>query len=98
MNGGLAMARSMKSWILVALVLATPGVAARVAAAQPVRFTGTTCTTPPDQHCPGENCPGDVVTSGGPVVEPTTNRNYFLDYPCDLKRSEEHTSELQSPC
>jgi pimeloyl-ACP methyl ester carboxylesterase len=85
------MTRSMRSWILLALVIVMSGAAVSVAATQPVRFTGTTCSTPPDQHCPGENCPGDVVTSGGPVVEPTTNRNYFLDYPCDLKRNEQVT-------
>jgi hypothetical protein len=31
------------------------------------------------------------VTNGGPVVEPKTGRNYFLDYPCDLKQGEKVT-------
>jgi poly(3-hydroxybutyrate) depolymerase len=40
------------------------------------------------QHCPDANCPRDIITSGGAVVEPKTGRTYFLDYPCDLKRGE----------
>ena len=34
------------------------------------------------------------MTSGGPVVEAKTSRNYFLDYPCDLKRGEKVTFVL----
>jgi hypothetical protein len=65
--------------------------AAGGAIAQPVRLAGATCEMPPVLHCPDEKCAGEVVTSGGPVVEPKTNRNYFLDYPCDLKRGERVT-------
>ena len=71
--------------VVVAMFAAAPAVA------QPLRFSGAACETPPVLHCPDQNCPGDVVTSGGPVVEPKTNRNYFLDYPCDLKRGEKVT-------
>jgi pimeloyl-ACP methyl ester carboxylesterase len=63
-------------------------------AAQPLQLAGSTCSTPPVLHCPDANCPGDVVTNGGPVVEPKTGRNYFLDYPCDLKRGEPVTFVL----
>ena len=62
-----------------------------VDAAQPLQLAGSTCSTPPILHCPDANCPGDVVTNGGPVVEPKTGRHYFLDYPCDLKRGEQVT-------
>src|SRR5262245_15872234 len=70
---------------LLALTLAAP------AAAEPFRFAGTTCDTPPTLHCPDANCAGDVVTNGGPVVETKNGRNYFLDYPCDLKKGEKVT-------
>ena len=58
---------------------------------QAVRIEGAACDTPPVLRCPDENCAADVVTNGGPVVEPKTGRNYFLDYPCDLKRGEKVT-------
>jgi hypothetical protein len=60
-------------------------------AQQPIRFTGATCATPPLLHCPDKDCPGDIVTNGGSVVEPKTGRTYFLDYPCDLKPGEKVT-------
>ena len=58
---------------------------------QAVLVAGAACEVPPVMRCPDANCAGDVVTNGGPVVEPKTNRNYFLDYPCDLKRNEKVT-------
>jgi hypothetical protein len=61
------------------------------ALAQPVTVLGAPCVRPPVQHCPDAGCAADVVTSGGAVVEPKTNRTYFLDYPCDLKRGEKVT-------
>src|SRR5207247_1713363 len=61
------------------------------ALAQPLRFAGTTCETPPVLHCPDAKCARDVVTHGGPVVEGKTGRTYFLDYPCDLRKGEKVT-------
>jgi hypothetical protein len=78
----------MRHVTLAALLLA---IGAGRTVAEPLRLNGTTCVTPPVMHCPDENCAGDVVTNGGPVVEPKTGRNYFLDYPCDLKRGEKVT-------
>jgi pimeloyl-ACP methyl ester carboxylesterase len=80
-------ARSIAAVITLGLALA----GSSVASAQPLRFAGAACETPPVLHCPDANCPGDVVTNGGPVTEPKTGRNYFLDYPCDLKRGEKVT-------
>jgi pimeloyl-ACP methyl ester carboxylesterase len=77
--------------IAVASFVVASAVGVGAATAQPLRFAGTTCETPPVLHCPDESCPGEVVTNGGPVVEPKTNRNYFLDYPCDLKPGEKVT-------
>ena len=76
------------------LVVIVSWFAAATAAAQPLRLAGAACEAPPTLHCPDQNCPGDVVTSGGPAVEAKTNRNYFLDYPCDLKRGEKVTFVL----
>jgi len=75
------------------VVIASLFVAAPLAA-QPIRLAGAPCETPPVLHCPDQNCAGDVVTSGGPVVEAKTSRTYFLDYPCDLKRGEKVTFVL----
>jgi hypothetical protein len=59
--------------------------------AQPVSLAGAPCVRPPVLHCPDADCPGAMVTNGGPVVEPKTGRTYFLDYPCDLKPGEDVT-------
>src|SRR5688500_7976411 len=72
-------------------VLAIIAVSATSALAQPLTLPGAPCVRPPVQHCPDEGCAADVVTSGGAVVEPKTNRTYFLDYPCNLKRGEKVT-------
>src|SRR5262245_28351995 len=77
----------MKPLLLATLILG----ASTTAAAQPFRFTGTTCEKPPVLHCQDASCAGEVVTNGGPVAEPKTGRNYFLDYPCDLKKGEKVT-------
>ncbi len=55
---------------------------------QAFRFSGADCRTPPILQCPEGNCPSDRVINPGPVVEMTTRRTYFLDYPCDLKKGE----------
>jgi hypothetical protein len=73
---------------LLRFVLAMIAASATSAFAQPLTLPGAPCVRPPVQHCPDEACPAAVVTSGGAVVEPNTNRTYFLDYPCDLKRGE----------
>ncbi len=51
---------------------------------------GVACQTPPPLHCPDANC-GALVTEQGTAVEPKTNRKFFLDYPCDLKKGEKVT-------
>jgi hypothetical protein len=80
--------------LIPALVALVSCVSAGAAAAQSVRIAGAECLPPPVLHCPDADCPGDVVTNGGPVVESKTGRNYFLDYPCDLKRGEPVTFVL----
>jgi poly(3-hydroxybutyrate) depolymerase len=58
---------------------------------QALRLSGTTCDRPPVLHCPDSGCAAEVVTSGGPAVEPKTGRTFFLDYPCTLKRGDKVT-------
>jgi hypothetical protein len=42
-------------------------------------------------HCPDANCPADVIAQTGAAVESKTGRNFFLDYPCNLKAGEKVT-------
>src|SRR5271170_2177266 len=57
----------------------------------PLALGGVTCETPPAMHCPDTGCPGNVTSQTGAAVEPKTGRNFFLDYPCDLKAGEKVT-------
>lgn len=57
----------------------------------PLELAGVVCQTPPPSHCPDANCPGPMVVEQGTAVEPKTNRKFFLDYPCDLKKGEKVT-------
>lgn len=46
------------------------------------------CTPPPVDRCTrGEDC-GTLVAAQGPAVNPATDRNYYLDYSCDLKKGD----------
>lgn len=67
-------------------------IAGPLAAQDAVRIAGAACEEPPPLHCPDGSCTGQaMVTEGGPVIEAETGRNYFLDYPCDLRAGEEVT-------
>jgi pimeloyl-ACP methyl ester carboxylesterase len=57
----------------------------------PLELDGVACKTPPPQHCPDASCPGSLVIESGTAVEPKTGRQFFLDYPCDLKKGEKVT-------
>jgi hypothetical protein len=76
---------------LSALILSLAILAALPArAAKGIEIAGAKCEAPPVSHCPDANC-GALVTEQGPVIEPKTNRHFFLDYPCDLKKNEKVT-------
>ncbi|HWZ30750.1 MAG TPA: alpha/beta hydrolase [Bryobacteraceae bacterium] len=60
----------------------------------PVELGGVACQTPPPMHCPDTNCPGTTTSQTGAAVEPKSGRNFFLDYPCDLKAGEKVTFVL----
>lgn len=60
-------------------------------AAHPQEILGARCENPPAFHCPDANCPRELIAVAGNAVDPKTNRKFFLDYPCDLKPSEQVT-------
>ena len=58
---------------------------------EPLGVAGVTCQTPPPLHCPDADCPGKLVTEEGSAIEPKTGREFFLDYPCNLKKGKKVT-------
>lgn len=78
---------------VVCLLVAGCTTATNEASSGNVIFAGAPCSPPPILRCSGADC-GAVVTEQGPVKESTTGRNYFLDYPCDLKVGEKVTVVL----
>lgn len=73
--------------VLAASCTSTP------AASNTLTFAGAPCAPPPIMRCPEKDC-GALVTAEGPVKDAATGRNYFLDYPCDLKKGEKVTVVL----
>jgi poly(3-hydroxybutyrate) depolymerase len=74
LTAGLALAAAMAIW---------------GAGAEAADLLGVACTNPPPARCTGETC----VSSGalanlGNTTDPKTGRQFFLDYPCDLKPGE----------
>jgi pimeloyl-ACP methyl ester carboxylesterase len=74
----------MREWF----VLAGLWLASAPAIAQQVTIEGIACALP-EYHCPDANCPGETIAQRGNVTDIATGRNYFLDYPCDLKKDED---------
>ncbi|MDP3739179.1 MAG: alpha/beta hydrolase [Hyphomonadaceae bacterium] len=64
------------------------------ASAQAVTLLNAACSSPPVLHCPDKACPAAVTSSPGNVMDRKTGRQYFLDYPCDLKPNEKVTFVL----
>jgi pimeloyl-ACP methyl ester carboxylesterase len=62
--------------------------------AQSVALLDVPCSSPPPVHCPDTACPGTVTSAPGNATDPKTDRQYFLDYPCDLKPGEKVTFVL----
>jgi len=54
----------------------------------PQTILGATCETPPALHCPETGCTADLIANRGNATDPKTGRQFFLDYPCDLKPGE----------
>jgi len=49
------------------------------------------CQTPPPSHCPDANCEGAMVIQGGTAIEPKSGREFWLDYPCGMKKGDKVT-------
>lgn len=64
------------------------------ASAQAITLLGATCKSPPLLHCPDKDCPAAITNAPGNVMDRKTGRQYFLDYPCDLKPNEKVTFVL----
>ena len=60
----------------------------------PKEILGVACEAPPPLHCPDANCPGQLIGNLGNATDPKTGRKFFLDYPCNLKRSDKLTFVL----
>ena len=69
------------------LAFAAAALASPVAAAAASRL-GVACQTPPPAHCAATGCTPDIFTNLGAATDPKTGRQFFLDYPCDLKPGE----------
>jgi pimeloyl-ACP methyl ester carboxylesterase len=78
---------------LIGLVALFSAIAAIPVSAKdaPLELAGVACQTPPPSHCPDKDCPGKMVIEGGAAKEPKTGREFFLDYPCNLKKGEKVT-------
>jgi hypothetical protein len=77
--------------IAVGVLICALAATAAHAKKEPVELGGAACENPPAMHCPEANCPADMISQQGAAVEAKTGRNFFLDYPCDLKAGENVT-------
>ena len=77
----------MKSFFKKMCVMAAALFAGSVFA-EGVIIDGIACNNP-EYHCPDANCSGETIAQRGNLTDTLTGRNYFLDYPCDLKQGED---------
>jgi|GEM_PF-204031 len=68
-------------WVVILLLFTTEALGAE-------DILDVVCQTPPPVHCSEGDCATKTAVPGN-VVEPTTGRQYFLDYPCDLQQGED---------
>jgi pimeloyl-ACP methyl ester carboxylesterase len=80
-----------QKYLVRLLPLAAIALTAYAKKAPPLELGGVACQTPPAFHCPDKDCPGSQVIEEGKAIEPKTGREFFLDYPCDLKKGEKVT-------
>ena len=74
----------LKNLVFGGLLLAGTSTGTAAAAAD------ETCTDPQPARCEGTDCvSGGALGVGGNVTDAATGREYFLDYPCDLKEGED---------
>lgn len=78
--------RSHRSeWRVVASTVLTTCAAATGLSAQ--ALADVACTRPPPDHC-ADSCTGELLGVRGNAVDPATGRQFFLDFPCDLRPGE----------
>lgn len=77
----------MKTFIRVALYCSTLGLINQVAYAEN-EILNVACESPPPVHCAEGDCAEKTAVRGN-ATDPLTGRQYFLDYPCDLKPDEQ---------
>lgn len=61
------------------------------ATGEPVRVAAAGCEAPPAAACTEAGCPPGALAIRGNAVDPKTGREFFLDYPCDLRPGEKVT-------
>ena len=76
----------MRNYKTFLVLLFSTGMMMKVAAAD--NMLDVVCQTPPPMHCSTGNCAEKIPVRGN-VTDPLTGREYFLDYPCDLKPGED---------
>ena len=74
----------LRSW---ATVLVVTVIAATTTIAQAKSIEGVACQSPPVSHC-GDACGMEQLQVPGNITDAKTGRQYFLDFPCDLKDDE----------
>jgi len=77
------------AWIGIAVFLI--GCATPPTSQVPKMILGAVCETPPPLHCPDTGCTLELIGNRGNATDPKTGRQFFLDYPCDLKPGEKVT-------
>ncbi|MGD2132692.1 MAG: alpha/beta hydrolase [Maricaulaceae bacterium] len=70
------------------------GCASTMGGGEPVQLAGVECTSPPPLHCPEAGCPDELIGNPGNAADPATYREFYLDYPCDLRPGEAVTFVL----
>jgi pimeloyl-ACP methyl ester carboxylesterase len=82
--------RHLMSPVAVIAVFAVAGIPA-FAKKPSLELAGVACQTPPPSHCPDANCTGPMVIEGGTAKEPKSGREFFIDYPCGMKKGDKVT-------
>lgn len=77
--------------ILIGMAVLLMGCASTPKQKMPQTVLGATCETPASFHCPDTGCTMELIANRGNATDPKTDRQFFLDYPCDLKPGEKVT-------
>jgi poly(3-hydroxybutyrate) depolymerase len=82
--------RRMSGVVAAGALLSACATTAPSSPADAVAMAGSPCWTPPRYECPdAKDCNQPIRTFLGEATEFSTQRTFFLDYPCDLKPGED---------